>query len=288
MSRKAVIAGAGPAGLTCGMYLAMAGWEVEVFSNEENTMSNLAEASLIRNYPGFPDGIQGFYLLELFKEQAVMNGVVIRPEGIVEADVQNMHIAIDTNGGRHEFDEFVIACGSRPRKFECKGIGLLPVHTCAVCDGSLYNCNSNVIVIGGGDTAVSSALYLSDIVHNVRLLVRKPQCRCTDRKALAELESRDNVDIMYSTTLEYVEKTMDGVPVVHVAQQGKYVDIMLMDVDAIFSCIGYDRNEITVHGECGNICGDYALGGGGQVATAVGSGAQVALRIIASVGSAVH
>ena len=163
MSEKAVIAGAGPAGLTCAIYLAQAGWQVDVFSGEEQSVSCLAEAPDVRNYPGFPTGISGFDLLEKFVEQAVNYGVKIHSEAISSIDT-SFKTAIATDGSIVVYDEFIMASGVKQREFTCDGIENIPVHTCAVCDGGMYGKTDNIVVIGGGDTAVNSALYLSGIV----------------------------------------------------------------------------------------------------------------------------
>lgn len=280
MKSHAIVAGAGPAGLTCALYLARAGWTVDVFSNEESTESCLMEASSIFNYPGFPAGIGGAELLQLFVSQAEQNGVAIHPEGIslVRSDEK---LVIDTNGAEHSYDEYVEAVGCRRREFHCDGIELLPVHSCAICDGSLYGKSDHVVVIGGGDTAVSSALYLSNLVSQVTMLVRKPQCKCTNQVALNNLLAKDNVEIMFNSTLERIDKDALGNAILHVAKANHYVDTMLLGVSAIFACIGSDPNVIDHAGE-GRIwkCGD-CIEESKQVAVAVGSGAGVALRMIA-------
>lgn len=279
MSKKAVIAGAGPAGLTCGIYLAKAGWQVELFSNEENTESCLAEASIVQNYPGFPDRINGYELLELFRTQAENAGVMIRPEGIVKVNLDEKQ-ALDTSGTNNPYDEYIEAVGCKRRIYECAGMNLIPVHYCAVCDGGLYKKDSTVVIIGGGDTAISSALYLSNIVGKVIMLVRKPFCRYTNKSAFDELNTRGNVEIEYNTTLKSVVKDMDGNPILQTSKDSFYVNHMITGVNGIFVCIGYDVNRVEHIGDgkvwkCGDCVDEHK-----QVAVAVGSGARVALEII--------
>lgn len=279
MSRNAVIAGAGPAGLTCSLYLARAGWDVTVLSNEESTESCLVEADIVQNYPGFPDGISGLGLLELFRSQAEGAGVTVRPEGASKV-LTDEKAVVCTDGSRLEYDEYVEAVGCRRREFMCTGLNKVRTHYCAVCDGSLYGKDDHVLVIGGGDTAVSSALYLSGIAGRVTMIVRKPSCRATNWMALEELSSKGNIEIMYDTQLYCVTSDADGKPVLHLAKNGNYSDILLTDVKGVFVCIGHDVNSVERTGD-GRIwkCGD-CVESQKQVAVAVGSGARVALEMM--------
>ena len=279
MSKKAVIAGAGPAGLACATYLAEAGWSVDVFSNEENTESCLAEASIVKNYPGFPSGIEGVELLGLFVEQAQNAGVAIHPEGIASVHSDDKYV-IDTNGAMHPYYEYVEAVGCKRREYRCDGLELIPVHYCAVCDGGLYGKEDVVVVIGGGDTAISSALYLSNLVKMVVMVVRKPNCRFTNKKAFDELCSKRNVVIEYETQLHHVSSDGDGNPVLHLMHKNQHSDEMIVGAKGLFVCIGCESNVVEHVGN-GRIwrCGDCA-NDRKQVAIAVGDGARVAMDIM--------
>lgn len=279
MSKKAVIAGAGPAGLACATYLAEAGWSVDVFSNEENTESCLAEASIVKNYPGFPSGIEGVELLGLFIEQAQNAGVAIHPEGIASVHSDDKYV-IDTNGARHPYDEYVEAVGCKRREYRCDGLELIPVHYCAVCDGGLYGKEDVVVVIGGGDTAISSALYLSNLVKMVVMVVRKPNCRFTNKKAFDELCSKRNVVIEYEAQLHHVSSDGKGNSVLHLMHKNQHSDEMIVGAKGLFVCIGCESNVVEHVGNgriwrCGDCSNDKK-----QVAIAVGDGARVAMDII--------
>ena len=279
MSKKAVIAGAGPAGLACATYLAEAGWSVDVFSNEENTESCLAEASIVKNYPGFPNGIEGVELLGLFVEQAQNAGVAIHPEGISSVHSDDKYV-IDTNGAMHPYYEYVEAVGCKRREYRCDGLELIPVHYCAICDGGLYGKEDVVVVIGGGDTAISSALYLSNLVKMVVMVVRKPNCRFTNKKAFDELRSKRNVVIEYETQLHHVSSDGDGNPVLHLMHKNQHSDEMMVGAKGLFVCIGCESNVVEHVGNgriwrCGDCSNDRK-----QVAIAVGDGARVAMDIM--------
>ena len=279
MSKKAVIAGAGPAGLACATYLAEAGWSVDVFSNEENTESCLAEASIVKNYPGFPNGIEGVELLGLFVEQAQNAGVAIHPEGIASVHSDDKYV-IDTNGAMHPYYEYVEAVGCKRREYRCDGLELIPVHYCAICDGGLYGKEDVVVVIGGGDTAISSALYLSNLVKMVVMVVRKPNCRFTNKKAFDELRSKRNVVIEYETQLHHVSSDGEGNPVLHLMHKNQHSDEMMVGAKGLFVCIGCESNVVEHVGNgriwrCRDCSNDRK-----QVAIAVGDGARVAMDIM--------
>ena len=279
MSKKAVIAGAGPAGLACATYLAEAGWSVDVFSNEENTESCLAEASIVKNYPGFPNGIEGVELLGLFVEQAQNAGVAIHPEGIASVHSDDKYV-IDTNGAMHPYYEYVEAVGCKRREYRCDGLELIPVHYCAICDGGLYGKEDVVVVIGGGDTAISSALYLSNLVKMVVMVVRKPNCRFTNKKAFDELCSKRNVVVEYETQLHHVSSDGEGNPILHLMHKNQHSDEMIVGAKGLFVCIGCESNVVEHVGNgriwrCGDCSNDRK-----QVAIAVGDGARVAMDIM--------
>ena len=293
--KKVVIAGAGPAGLTCAIYLARAGYEVEVFTDELNSMGSLQNAKEVNNYPGFPDGIGGLDLQMKMREQAEKNGVLFHEEGIAKVFTETKTV-MDSEGKEHKYDEYVEAIGLKHKKYECKGIENIPVHYCAICDADLC-IGQKVAVIGGGDTAVSSALYLCDKAESVTMLVRKPNCRITNQTAFDELRKRGNFRVMYTTELREVTLDGNGKPVLHLEDTSKSQTVVLTsyppqyktepymiklpDVTHLFVCIGSSVNQIAHYGEEGIWkCGDNTERHK-QVAVAVGSGANVALDIIA-------
>lgn len=237
------------------------------------------------NYPGFPNGISGYELLELFSKQAEMNGVKFNSNGIKNVECDK-NIAHDKHGNSYHYDEFVMATGVKPRDYVCEGIGMVPVHTCAVCDGNIYGKDDRVAVIGGGDTAINSAMYLSGIVGEAHVIVRKDRLRATNLKVYDELVQKNNVHVHYNSTVSKVECKLDNNK-----QPGAKKCFSLLDgenhsianeINAIFSCIGYDVNEIKTSGDrsiwkCGDCIEERH-----QISVAVGSGAKIALQIIES------
>lgn len=278
--RRAVIAGGGPAGLTCGTYLARAGWSVSLFTDEERSVSCLSEAPLVENFPGFPDPIPGAELLERMSEQASRHGVDIRGEGISLVD-RDRSVATDTSGTEWVFDAFVKAVGTVPRKFSCRtepeNASVL-LHTCAVCDGGLYGKSDSVAVIGAGDTAFGDALYLSGIAGEVHLIARRDVFRTTNRKVAEAFKSRENCFVHVNSTVTCVRKNgeRDYELVINGGES-------CVHASGIFACIGFDENDIESVGNANpNVfgCGDCVPGAARQAVIAAASGAETALKII--------
>ena len=279
-----VIAGAGPAGLTCAMYLARAGHEVKVYSNEEQTMSCLDEATEIENYPGFPDGIAGSELLAKMREHAEKAGAEILPQGInlIESERDS---CFDTDGNQIRYDHFVMAVGVTHREWTCPGCDPAAVHRCAVCDGGLFTKDDTLAVIGGGDTAMGDALYLSSIVGKVYVLIRRDVLRVTTMTVYDRLQAQDNVEIMKSTYVTGMTKNP--------SEPGRAQSWTLelnggakpsLSVNGVFACIGSQYNYIEGYHLRQNApdynhnlwrIGDCKTGARRQVISAAADGAEV-------------
>ena len=273
---RAVIAGAGAAGLTCAVYLARAGWKVDVYADEERSVSSLSMAPLIQNFPGVPEGIAGADLLCRMQEQAESAGAVIHPEG-VEKVMADDNAALLTSGLVVYYDEFVQATGSRHREFACPGSELVPVHYCAVCDGSLYGRNDEVIVVGGGDSAFGDALYLAGIAGKVTVLVRSGRLRVTNTAVRDAFLATGRGEVMMNSRITGIRKADRGFEAV--VNGGERV----VRADGLFACIGCDPNTLPTEGE--NMthfwqCGDCVSGARRQAVIAAASGADTALSML--------
>lgn len=185
------IIGAGPAGLTAGIYAARAGLEACVFERI-SAGGQLAQTHLIENYPGFPEGSPGFDLAWSIKQQAENFGVAEIDEEIVSVDLAGDVKVIRSEAHTYEARAVVIATGARPRLLgaagedELRGRG---VSYCATCDGNFFR-GRDVVVVGGGDTAAADTLYLSRICNSVTLVHRRDALRAAamyhDRLAALE------------------------------------------------------------------------------------------------------
>jgi len=197
---RVAIVGGGPGGLTTGIYLARAGIECKVFDPgmPGGTVFMVHE---IDNYPGFPNGIKGRELSALMEEQAKKFGVTIEQMDVIKVERVDRQFMVDLgNGDKVMAEVVVIATGSKAKRMGIKGEAALfgkGVSYCAVCDGFFYK-NQDVAVIGGGDSAVQEAMYLSHICRKVYIIHRRDQLRAKkihQTRALA----KDNIEIVYNS-----------------------------------------------------------------------------------------
>ena len=179
-----IIAGGGPAGLTAGIYAARANLKTLLVRSAFKT-SLITTTDLIENYPGFPEGIGGFELVERFTQQARRFGLEIVDDDISSVEktrVQGLDgWQVNTSSSRYQALSIIISTGTEyahldvPGEVEFTGRG---VSSCATCDGPFYR-DGMVAVVGGGDTAVQEALYLTRFARSVTIVHRRDRLRAT-------------------------------------------------------------------------------------------------------------
>lgn len=188
-----IIIGGGPAGYTAGIYAARAGMKTLLLEGEV-TVSQITITDLIENYPGIPDGMNGFDLMQLFKNQALKFGLEILNKdasSISKDDSAPAVWVVHTGGKSFKTLSIIAATGAQWRKLgvpgetEYAGKG---VSYCATCDGPFYR-NREVIVVGGGDSAIQEALFLTHFANRVTVIHRRDRLRATgilQKRAFAE------------------------------------------------------------------------------------------------------
>ncbi|MFH1847833.1 MAG: thioredoxin-disulfide reductase [Candidatus Omnitrophota bacterium] len=195
-----IIIGAGPAGLTAGIYAARSNLKTLIM---EKSMAGgqLMVIDLIENYPGFEDAVSGFDLVEKMKKQAERFGAGFLDEEAADVDTDNLVVSTSA-GEKYSAGAIIIATGARPTKLGVKGEAELlgrGVSYCATCDGPLFK-NKEVVVVGGGNAAVGEAIYLTRFAGKVTLIHRRDQLR-----AAAILQERaqknDKIDIKWSSVV---------------------------------------------------------------------------------------
>lgn len=209
-----VIIGGGAAGLTAAIYAARAGLDFVVLEQDGWGGGQITSAHMVENYPGVPN-INGADLGELIKEQAVALGTKIEL-GIVEdiKDNGNCKEIILHSGNSIQTKTVIAATGANPRKMNVAGEQTLlgrGVSYCAVCDGAFF-ANKDVFVIGGGDTAVEDAIYLSSICKSVTLVHRRDTFRAPKTRVDALLKL-PNITVHYKEVLTAITggQRVDGV-----------------------------------------------------------------------------
>ncbi len=199
-----IIIGAGPAGLTAGIYGARSGLKTLIL--EEKTPGGAAaESPLIENYPGFP-AISGRELIDKMVEHCKKFEVPINElEKVVELDLKGERKVVKTDRATYTASAIIVASGCHYRELgvpgenEFRGRG---VSFCAVCDGAFFK-GRRVIVLGGGNSAAVSALYLSNLASNVKLAHRRDTLRAEE--ALAKDLQERNVELLWNTEIKEIK-----------------------------------------------------------------------------------
>ena len=235
-----IIIGAGPAGLTAGIYGARSGLKTLII--EEKLPGGVAaEAPLIENYPGFPS-ISGRELMNKIAEHCKGLGVEIKElERVVELDLKGEKKVVKTDQGVYTASAVIIASGCHHRELgvpgesEFRGKG---VSYCAVCDGAFFK-GKRVLVVGGGNSAAISAIYLSNLTPHVKLAHRRNQLRA--EKVLAKTLEEQNVEILWNTELKEIKGDVKVRSVV--LFNNKTNEVREMEVDGVFVQVGEVPNS---------------------------------------------
>jgi len=236
-----IIIGAGPAGLTAGIYGARSGLKSLVL--EEKTPGGaLAETPLVENYPGFPKGISGLELVEKMAEQCRKVGAQINElEKVVELQLEKKRKTIKTDKATYTASTVIIASGSHysmlgvPGENEFRGRG---VSYCAVCDGAFFK-GGKVLVVGGGNSAVVSAIYLSNLASEVKLAHRRNQLRA-EEALIKDLHAR-KVEILWNTELKEIKGDIKVKNAVLI--NNKTGETREIDVNGVFVQVGEVPNS---------------------------------------------
>lgn len=199
---KVLIIGSGPAGYTAAIYAARAMLKPTLIAGMEQG-GQLMITTDVENYPGFADPIQGPWLMEQMLKQAEHVGTDIVNDLVTEVDTSSRPFVVKTDSGQDwTADTLIIATGAKAKWLGIEteqtfmGFG---VSACATCDGFFYR-NKHVIVVGGGNSAVEEALYLSNIASEVTLVHRREGLR-SERILQERLFAKDNVDILWNTEI---------------------------------------------------------------------------------------
>ncbi|HYA12708.1 MAG TPA: thioredoxin-disulfide reductase [Syntrophales bacterium] len=211
-----VIIGGGPAGLTAGLYAARAGLKTLLFEGV-SSISQITVTDLIENYPGIPEGISGFELIERFKKQASQFGLEVLSNDVISitrrtrGDTETWEVK--TEDIPYESLAIIIATGAYWRKLGVLGEDAFVgkgVSYCATCDGPLFK-NRDVVVVGGGDAAVQEAIFLTNFARKVTIVHRRDCLRATknlQKRAFAnsKIEFAWNSVVEEISGADFVEK----------------------------------------------------------------------------------
>src|SRR4030042_799210 len=241
-----IIIGGGPAGLTAGLYNARARLNVLLLERLAPG-GQVLTTDWVENYPGFPDGISGFELMDRMKTQAEKFGLKIQSEEVTKLELSEKRKVVLTAGGPFETKAIIICCGATWKKLGIEGEDRLigkGVSVCATCDGPFYR-DQEVAVIGGGDTAVEEAIFLTRFVSKVHLVHRRDKLRAA--KVLQERAmSQEKIEFIWDSIPVKVlgEKGVEGIELKNVKTQ----DVFRKSVQGVFVFIGTLPNTDLVKG----------------------------------------
>lgn len=294
MNKTVAVIGSGIAGVTASIYLARAGIRTIMYTGDV-VGGALTYATAIENYTGFPTLVTGMDLMTHSLTQAEMLGVEIVEDTVTKCsnitnDNSTVGYSIELESGESlVVDGVIIAVGAKPKKLglenESKFLGN-GVHYCALCDGAFYK-DKEVAIVGGGETAMQEAAYLSGICKKVYILVRKDKCRACD-SAVYKACQHPNVKIMFNTS---IKELVGDDSLSHVILN----DDSRLDVSAVFVAIGhktdlsflddpikywytdggYESPTYRFAGDCNDVKGHFR-----QAIVAAGDGATQALSLI--------
>ena len=239
---KCLIVGSGPAGYTAAIYTGRANLSPVLYEGIQPG-GQLTTTTEVENFPGYPDGVDGFTMMEDLKKQAIRFGVEVRSGIVTACDLSQKPYRV-TIGGSHEIetDVLIIATGATARylglpdeqKYAGKG-----VSACATCDGFFYR-KKVVAVVGGGDSACEEAIYLAGIANKVYLIVRKSYLRASHILQNRVL-NHPKIEVLFHTNVTglFGEEFVEGAHVVcHRGEPNEEkFDIAL---DGFFLAIGHD------------------------------------------------
>ena len=250
LKRKVAIIGSGPAGLTSAIYTARADLEPIVFEGIQPG-GQLTITTDVENYPGFPEGIQGPDLMNHFREQAVRFGATTLFENIDSVDLSQRPFKLTSGNTEYSADSIIISTGASAKLLGLESESRLMgygVSACATCDAFFYK-DKYVLVVGGGDSAMEEATYLTKFASKVSIVHRRDSFRAS--KIMVERAlSNPKIDVMWNSEVtEMIGDPSDGG--LKSAMIRNIVDgsESSVDCDGLFLAIGHIPNSSLFEGQ---------------------------------------
>ncbi|MDI6745416.1 MAG: FAD-dependent oxidoreductase [Thermodesulfovibrionales bacterium] len=235
-----IIIGAGPAGLTAALYAERSGLKSIIFERA-NVGGQIAITPVVDNYPGLA-GIAGKTLVELMAKQTMNYSSILQGVSVSDIKKKDSGFEITTGSGMYSAKAIVIATGAGSRKLNAAGEDRLAgrgVSYCATCDGYLFKDGKNVIVVGGGNSALTDALYLDSLGAHVTIVHRRDAFRAEDR--LQQSVFQRNIPVLWNTSVKEIigNRVVEKVE----AEDTKTRKTNIVKADAVFVAIGYEPNN---------------------------------------------
>ncbi len=296
-----VIIGSGPAGYTAAIYASRANLEPVMFTSSVQAGGELMNTTDVENFPGFPDGIMGPELMSHLESQARKFGTDVQYEDVVEVDLKTEPKRITLADGTNHYSRAVIlATGSQYRELGLAGESALTgkgVSWCATCDGFFFR-DQPLAVVGGGDSAMEEAIFLTKFASKVYVIHRRDELRASQIMADRAL-ANEKIDFIWDSTVTAIngEDKVESIDI----QNVKSGEVNTLDVNGVFIAIGSDprtdlvKDALDINETDGTIvvqepstatnvpgvfaAGDVVDGKYRQAITAAGMGAKAAIDV---------
>ena len=242
MKRKVIIIGSGPAGLTAAIYSARANLSPLVFEGIQPG-GQLTITTDVENYPGFPDGVMGPDMMDKFRKQAQRFGAECLFQTVEKVDISKQPFSVWANGQKYQSESIIISTGASAKLLgldaekELMGNG---VSACATCDGFFYK-DKKVVVVGGGDSAMEEATFLTKFASEVIIIHRRDEFRASKIMVQRAIKN-PKISIKYNTIVKNIIGTKDsGVQSIEL-EDVKSKTTSVFNCDGVFMAIGHVPN----------------------------------------------
>jgi thioredoxin reductase (NADPH) len=247
VTEKLVIIGSGPAGYTAAIYAARADLAPVVI---EGTVSGgqLMLTTEVENYPGFPEGVMGPELMQLFRDQAERFGARLIPTDATRVEFGSRPFLVATEEEEFRTEAVIVSTGASARWLEVPGEEALRGHgvsSCATCDGFFFR-DRELIVVGGGDSAMEEALFLTKFASKVTVVHRRDEFRASKIMAGRVME-HPKIAVRWNTVVEEIlgDGTVSAVRLRHLPDDS----VEELPVEGVFVAIGHDPNTSLFKGQ---------------------------------------
>ena len=249
---EVIIIGSGPAGYTAGIYTGRAGLNPLLIASSVEAGGELMKTTEVENYPGFPTGLQGPELMDAFRAQAERFGTEVLLDDVIEVDLKGPVKIVKTGGGKtFEAKTVILATGAAyrelglPREKELSGYG---ISWCATCDGFFFR-EKTIAVVGGGDSAMEEATFLTRFASKVYLIHRRDSFKAS--KIMQERAlNNPKIEVIWNTEVSELlgEGKLTGIKTTNLVDGSQNT----LDLDGLFIAIGNDprvwlvENQLTL------------------------------------------